>query len=111
MTPEGKIKAKLNARLRTLKVTWRFMPVTSGYGMQALDYLLCVNGHFVAIETKARGKKPTPRQRLTIDAINQAGGMVFVISTDEEIDSCIQTLEYLNDQHASDHHLYTDSDH
>ena len=83
MTPEGKVKAAVNRVLSKYKSIYCFMPVPSGYGPSSLDYLLCVNGHFVAIETKAPGKKPTDRQKMIIGQIKRAGGVVFVIdSTD-----------------------------
>lgn len=94
-TPEGRVKARLNNRLRQLNLVWKFMPVPSGYGMQSLDYLLCVAGHFVAIETKAPGKRPTPRQEQTIAAIKAAGGIVFIVDDDYSMDACIGALVLL----------------
>lgn len=83
MTPEGKVKAAVNRIIDKYKGVYKFMPVPSGYGPSSLDYLLCINGHFVAIETKAPGKKPTDRQKMIIGQITRAGGVVFVIdSTD-----------------------------
>lgn len=87
MTPEGRVKAKVNRRLRTLgDKVWRFMPVQMGMGIPALDYLLCVNGQFVACETKVKGKKLTDRQQLTSDAIRAAGGRVFVVYDDASLE-------------------------
>lgn len=95
-TPEGKIKAKLNKRLKELNQLWKFMPVPSGYGLPSLDYLLCANGHFVAIETKADAKKqPTPRQLLTMQEIRNAGGTVFVVYDDHTMDTCIGSIALL----------------
>jgi hypothetical protein len=83
LTPEGKVKAAVNRIIDKYKSVYKFMPVPSGYGPSSLDYLLCINGHFVAIETKAPGKKPTDRQKMIIGQITRAGGVVFVIdSTD-----------------------------
>jgi|GEM_PF-2149611 len=81
MTPEGKIKAKVNAVIKVFGTAiWRFMPVQTGYGSPALDYILCVNGTFVSIETKAdRTKKLTPLQEGTRVFIEAAGGLVFVV--------------------------------
>lgn len=96
MTPEGKIKAKFSAKLRKLNHVWRFMPVQQGYGLPALDYLLCVAGHFVAVETKADDKQPTPRQLKTINEMHAAGGLVFVVYDDATIDACIGALVMLS---------------
>lgn len=101
MTPEGKVKRKVNAALATLgNHVWRFMPVqASAMGMPALDYLLCVRGRFVGIETKAPGKTPTPRQWGTIKAIQEAGGFCFIIDDEFGI-QCMMAV--LNDSLVSD---------
>lgn len=86
MTPEGRVKAKINKALKALGVDcWRFMPVQSGYGTPALDYLLCIRGRFVAIEAKKPGGKLTPLQEGTKAAMEAAGGIVLVI--DDEADA------------------------
>lgn len=85
MTPEGRVKAKVNKALAPFvesKVIWKFMPVQMGMGLPALDYLLCVKGAFVAIETKVPGKKPTARQEHTIAQLRAAGAQVFVVDDD-----------------------------
>lgn len=79
MTPEGKVKAAISRVIADYKKVYKFMPVPSGYGPSSLDYILCVEGRFVAIEAKAPGRKPTPRQKAIIGAIERAGGIVFVI--------------------------------
>lgn len=79
-TPEGKVKKMVNAALKSLGGDcYRFMPVQSGFGATTLDYLLAIRGKFVAIETKAPGKKLTPQQEGTKAAIEKAGGIVFVV--------------------------------
>jgi hypothetical protein len=55
------------------------MPVQTGYGAPALDFLLCVRGKFIAIETKAPGKKLTPLQETTKAQIEAAGGLVLEV--------------------------------
>lgn len=93
MTPEGRTKAAVNRLLDRYKSIYRFMPVPGGFGASSLDYLLCVNGKFLAIETKAPGKKPTDRQKMVIGQIRRAGGTVFVI--DGENGELQQLEEYL----------------
>lgn len=82
MTPEGRVKAKVNKALAQWANVYRFMPVPTGYGATTLDYLLCVNEHFVGIETKKPGGKLTPRQEATAAEIRTAGGDVLVIDGD-----------------------------
>jgi hypothetical protein len=80
MTPEGRVKPMVKKALDTLGADcWRFMPVQTGYGSPALDYLLSIRGRFVAIETKAPGKKLTPLQEGTKAAIEAAGGIVLTV--------------------------------
>lgn len=57
-----------------------FMPVQSGYGAPGLDFHGCHKGRAFAIETKKPGKKPTPRQKLTMMEMEEAGMKVFVIA-------------------------------
>jgi hypothetical protein len=80
-TPEGKVKDRVKKLLKQYKCYY-FMPVQAGYGAPSLDILVCCRGVFIAIETKRPGKKPTPRQELTITQIRSAGGLVFVIDGD-----------------------------
>lgn len=75
---EKTVKARVTKLLKEHKCYY-FMPVQSGYGAASLDYLGCHAGHFFSIETKAPGKHPSPRQELTIEEIEGAGGAAFVI--------------------------------
>ena len=98
MTPEGRIKAKLNRALKALGPSvWRFMPVQNGMGAPGLDYFLCVNGHFLAIETKAPGKKLTPRQETTAANIVAAGGTVLLVRDEQSLHEAIIVLMSLYD--------------
>ena len=81
MTPEGRVKAKVK-RLLADHGAYSFMPVQTGYGATTLDFLVCVYGFFVAIETKAGKGKITERQHRTIDEIKAAGGFAIVVRED-----------------------------
>lgn len=82
-TPEGRTKAKINKVLDAYKPElWRFMPVQSGFGKQALDYICCYKGLFFTIEAKRPGGTPTDKQLGTIEDIEAADGKVFVIDDD-----------------------------
>lgn len=86
MTPEGRVKQKVNAALKKLGAScWRFMPVQTGYGSPALDYLLSYKGRFVAIETKAKGKKLTTLQERTKEDLEAAGALVLVVDDDDSL--------------------------
>ena len=93
MTPEGKVKAKLKARLNTLpEPVYQFWPVQQGLGASTLDCLLCYKGCFHAIETKAPGKHLTPRQEVIANTIREAGGVVFRVDGAAGIEAVIAIL-------------------
>ena len=93
MTPEGKVKALVKRRMEVAFPNgYRFMPVQNGMGAPALDFYYCINGYFVAIETKAPGKKPTPRQETTMSDITKAGGLAFVVDGLASLDRAIATI-------------------
>jgi hypothetical protein len=112
-TPENKVKAMVRKVLAEfcderisvegfsmvkLKQYW---PVPSGFGASDLDCILCYYGKYIAIETKAPGEKPTPRQKLTIAETRAAGGAVFVIDGEagcHELRVFLQGLKDANDR-------------
>lgn len=91
-TPEGKIKDMVRRGLNKLSHVYRFMPVQNGMGAPSLDFLLCAGGWFIAIETKTKGKKPTPRQETTIAEIEEAHGLVFVVDDQESCDKAMDVI-------------------
>jgi len=86
MTPEGKVKLKVK-KLLTSVGAYNFWPVQTGYGAATVDCLGCYRGRFFAIETKAKGKKPTPRQLLTMEGMAMSGATVFVIDPDNGLEA------------------------
>lgn len=90
MTPEGRVKEYVKRRMQERWPTsYRFMPVQNGMGAPGLDFFYCVNGYFLTIETKAPGKKPTPRQLVTAGDITKAGGVVWVVDSVETLEEYI----------------------
>lgn len=92
-TPESKIKNMVKAVLAefnhltmcndfAVPILKQYWPVPSGFGSSDLDCLVCYYGQYIAIETKAPGKKPTPRQQFCIAETIGAGGKVFVIDNE-----------------------------
>jgi hypothetical protein len=79
LTPEGKVKKAVKEWLDEIEA-YSFWPVQTGYGARTLDCLVCYRGKFFGIETKAKGKKPTKFQQLTINEMEAAGATVFTIS-------------------------------
>lgn len=79
MTPEGRVKAKVQKLLHQYGVYFR-MYVPSGYGAQGLDFTCCYRGLYFEIETKADAtKKMTARQKKTARDVERAGGIVFLV--------------------------------
>jgi hypothetical protein len=77
-TPEGKVKAKINAVLKR-HPCYSHMPVLNGMGAPTLDYIGCSKGRFFAIEAKRDGNSLSPRQVLTAEKMRSAGAKLFVI--------------------------------
>lgn len=73
---ENKVKAHLKEHGAWFLKYWAGSQFTKS-GVP--DILACVNGHFVAIETKAEDGKPTELQLYTIAEIRKAGGFAFVL--------------------------------
>lgn len=87
-TPEGKIKTKVKQVLdRYREHCYTYMPVPSGYGKAALDWLGAIRGVAFAIEAKAPGKKPTARQALAITDMERGGVTVFVINDERGLEA------------------------
>jgi len=88
MTPEARVKLEIKNWLKD-QGAYFFMPVQTGYGSTTLDFLACLRGRFIGIETKRKGVlNPTPRQRVTMDNITAAGGDAY----------CVDSLASLLDQ-------------
>jgi hypothetical protein len=96
MTPEGKVKAAVTKVINAYgSDIYKFMPVPGGFGESSLDYILCVQGIFVAIETKKPGGKLTARQHFTVRSIHQAGGKVFVVDSGEAVTELIEFFNWV----------------
>lgn len=60
------------------------------------DILICLRGHFIAVETKrpdGKGNKGTPKQRYEMWKIRKAGGTAILDHRLEEIMSKLKELE------------------
>lgn len=94
-TPEGKVKAQVKEVLNVLGCYW-FMPVTGGYSCSGVpDFVACVGGRFVGIETKSvhSSHGVTRLQELNSQNIRKNSGIALVITEDN-----INTLQSLLEQ-------------
>jgi hypothetical protein len=80
MTPEGKVKKQVKEWLDK-RGAYYYMPQSNGRGrVGAPDFLICLNGRFVGVETKAPGKRSTTaNQDREIRWINRSGGYALVV--------------------------------
>lgn len=81
LTPEGRVKAAVRKWLDARGV-WYYMPVQTGMGKTGIpDFVCCWGGRFLAIETKAPGKRAnlSANQERQIQEIHKAGGAAVVI--------------------------------
>lgn len=77
-TPEGKVKDQVKKLLKAHDC-YQHWPVQTGYGAACLDCHACHIGRYFAVETKAPGKKLTPRQEATKADVEAADGEVFIV--------------------------------
>ena len=83
LTPEGKVKRKLDRLLKQLGV-WYFCPMGGAFGKAGIpDRIAIVRGRFIGIEVKADEKsKPTALQLKCGEQIEAAGGVWFLVNGD-----------------------------
>jgi hypothetical protein len=100
MTPEGEVKDEIIKGLEalgcyrygskvyqdTLCTGGFFMPVQTGFGGRAVDFLVNYKGRFIAIEAKrAEGGKTTSLQSKFIERTNKTGGIGIVARCWEDV--------------------------
>ncbi len=88
MTPEGRVKAAVKKWLKDRGI-WYYMPVQNGMGVVGIpDFICCWNGRFLAIETKAPGKRAdlSANQERRIMEIHGAGGAAIVVDDVSQLD-------------------------
>jgi len=92
-TPEGRVKAKVKQALKVFGTDcWYFMPVQSGFGRPALDFMCCIRGRMVAIETKAPGGELSPTQRSTKAMLELAGAIVLIVWDETSLELALKIL-------------------
>jgi hypothetical protein len=87
MTPEGKVKHAVKQELKRRDI-WYFLPVSNGMGQVGIpDFICCMEGIFLAIETKAPGKRgdTTANQDRVIAEIKDHWGKALVVDDVEQL--------------------------
>jgi hypothetical protein len=91
-TPEGKVKAAVK-KVLTARNVWFFMPMQNGFGVVGIpDFICCAHGRFIAIETKAPGRRndTTANQDRRLQEIKEHGGLTLVV---DDVNLLIDFLE------------------
>ena len=90
MTPEGRIKHKLDTALKQLGV-WYYSPQSGPFGRAGIpDRVAIHKGRFIRIECKAAAKKkPTALQNKCMKEIDNAGGKCFLVYDEETIQEVV----------------------
>lgn len=95
MTPEGKVKEACKKFLRE-RDAFFFMPVSNGMGQVGIpDIIICYRGIFVAIETKAPGKRAnvTDNQKRIMENIRNAGGFAWVVDDPSDLGALFNAID------------------
>ena len=93
---ERDVKRKVSALLKLAsehEPLYVWMPVVTGWGKRSLDYICCIQGQFLAIETKASGEWLRPDQRQRAREMYDAGARVFIISGRDGYEALEKYLE------------------
>jgi hypothetical protein len=72
------------------------MPVSNGMGQVGIpDIICCYKGLFVAIETKAPGKRAnvTDNQKRIMESIRDADGFAFVVDDPSELSVLFNSID------------------
>ena len=84
-TPESKVKEKIKKILKEHGAYYA-MPMGTGYGNSGVpDFLVCLQGQFVAVEAKAGKGTPTALQEKNLRDIKVSGGYAWVVN-EENLD-------------------------
>ncbi len=91
--PETRFKEYVIRDLKKLPNTW-FSKIQQVAICGIPDFLMCINGKFIALELKASKKEsPTPLQQWELESIAHSGGLAFITYPE----NWENTYEYLKD--------------
>jgi len=81
ITNEAGVKDEVKKILNRTPDCWWYMPVQTGYGVHGIpDFIACVRGSFIAIETKFGRNKLSAWQERQKVGIMEAKGTYFVVN-------------------------------
>lgn len=91
-TKEKDLKKDVKELLTRLNIKY-FMPVPTGYSEGAVDFLVCYNGHFLAIETKIHPRKPTKLQIDFLISVHKSGGSAVLAYDMDEVELALIAID------------------
>ena len=84
--PEARIAARILSYLRSLPNSWWIKTHGGAYGRRGIpDLIGCIHGRFYALEIKRPGQKARPLQEHVLNEIADAGGIVAVVTSKEDV--------------------------
>lgn len=101
-TPEAKVKTACKKVLQEFGIHY-FMPMQNGYGIVGVfDIICCWDGWYLAIETKAPGKKSgvTANQAHFLKNVREHGGLALVIDDAQELRSILLDIKKAREEVA-----------
>lgn len=99
---EQKIQAKILGFLKSMGCYTVKVMAANRNGVP--DILGCYKGHFIAVEVKRPGNKPTELQQAHIDDINQKQGHAIVAYSVDEVETMLKEIDnetLLTSDHSS----------
>ena len=90
-TPEGKVKDAVKKLLKSRGIWW-YCPVQNGMGVVGIpDFICCWDGKFLAVETKAPGKRAntSANQDARINEIRLAKGLAIVVDDVRQLEELL----------------------
>lgn len=96
MQSEADVKKEVKKILASHKPdVWWYMPVQTGYGVKGIpDFVCCVRGKFLGIETKFGRNTESVWQKKQGAAIQEANG-VYLVVNEENLYTLNATIEAL----------------
>ncbi|MGH7745344.1 MAG: hypothetical protein ACREQ5_11205 [Candidatus Dormibacteria bacterium] len=94
---ESWVKEKVKVLFKRYRV-WYFMPSMGQYGRAGIgDFIACVRGRLLMVETKAGQNRPTTLQEIEIGRVNGAGGVAIVVN-ENRLESFEKLLQVMCEQ-------------
>lgn len=90
-TPEGEVKNAIKRFFDAHKAYYH-MSVQTGYGRRTVDFLVCWQGRFVAVEAKRQGAHAKKYQENIMQQVRDSGGAAICVDEVRELDIFLSQL-------------------